>query len=86
MPEISKFFGLRVMMYWSDHNPPHFHVSYGERNALIDIEGARVLDGGLPSRQLKLVLAWCILHHDELMENWELARDKLPLQNIPPLR
>lgn len=85
MPEISLFYGIRVTMYYSDHNPPHFHVEYAGRKAIIDIENGSVVTGALPSRQLKLVLAWCEIHRDELMQNWELARDAKPLNRINPL-
>ncbi|MDE6103630.1 MAG: DUF4160 domain-containing protein, partial [Oscillospiraceae bacterium] len=37
MPEISLFYGIRVTMYYEDHNPPHFHVEYAGRKAMIDI-------------------------------------------------
>ena len=57
---------------------------YGNK-ALIDINDACVLHGALPSRQLKLVLAWCVIHQDELMQNWELAEDGKPLNRINPL-
>ena len=85
MPEISLFCGIRVMMFYSDHNPPHFHAEYGGCKALIDIQNACVIRGALPSRQLKLILAWCELHKDELMQNWELARDAKPLNHMEPL-
>ena len=75
MPEISLFCGIRITMFYSDHNPPHFHAEYGGCKALVDIQHSCVIRGALPSRQLKLILAWCELHKDELMQNWELARD-----------
>lgn len=43
------------------------------------------IKGALPSRQLKLILAWCVIHQDELMQNWELSKDGLPLNRINPL-
>ena len=85
MPEISLFYGILVTMYYEDRNPPHFHAEYNGNNALIDIVEARVLKGALPSRQLKLILAWCVIHQDELMQNWELSKDGLPLNRINPL-
>ena len=85
MPEISLFYGIRVTMYYEDHNPPHFHAEYNGNKALIDIAEARVIKGSLPSRQLKLILAWCVIHQDELMQNWELSKDGLPLNRINPL-
>lgn len=85
MPEISLFFGIRVTMYYSDHTPPHFHAEYNGRNVLIDIENGRVFQGMFPSRQLKIILAWCEIHKDELMQDWELAKDGKPLNRIAPL-
>lgn len=85
MPEISLFFGIRITMYYDDHNPPHFHAEYNGNKAVIEIENARVIKGMLPSRQLKLILAWCVLHQDELMQNWELAKDGKALNAIKPL-
>ena len=76
MPEISLFY---------DHNPPHFHVEYAGNKAIIDILNASVMRGALPNKQLKLVLAWCVLHQDELMQNWELSKQSLPLNRINPL-
>ena len=68
-----------------DHNPPHFHAEYNGNKAIVDIIEARVIKGALPSRQLKLILAWCVIHQDELMQNWELSKDGLPLNRINPL-
>ena len=77
MPEISLFYGIRVTMYYDDHNPPHFHVEYAGNKALIDTINATVVRGALPNKQLKLVLAWCVLHQDELMQNWELSKQSV---------
>lgn len=85
MPEISLFYGIRITMFYDDHNPPHFHVEYNGRKALIDIINAQVIRGSLPPKQLKLVLAWCVIHQDELMQNWELSKDDFPLNKINPL-
>ena len=85
MPEISLFYGIRITMYYSDHNPPHFHAEYAGQKALIDIQEGAVIKGRLPNRQLKFVLAWCEIHKDELMQNWELSKDNKPLNRIDPL-
>lgn len=85
MPEVSLFYGIRVTMYYDDHNPPHFHAEYNGEKVLVDIVNARVLSGSFPSRQLKLILAWAVIHHDELMQNWELAKDGQTLNKINPL-
>lgn len=85
MPLISDFFGISVSMYYDDHNPPHFHADYNDKKILVDIRKGRVLKGMFPSKQLKYVLAWAEIHQDELMEDWELARQDLPLKKIAPL-
>ena len=85
MPEISLFYGIRGTMYYDDHNPPHFHAEYNGYKVLVDIYKSRVINGIFPSRQLKLILAWCVIHQDELMQNWELAKDGKPLNRISPL-
>lgn len=85
MPVVSRFFGLVVAMYYQDHDPPHFHVRYGERQALVAIRDLRVLAGSLPPRALGLVVEWASLHREALLENWERARRGEPLRPIPPL-
>lgn len=74
MPQISEFFGIQIYMYWNDHQPAHFHAKDGSLEALVDIEEGVVLNGALPVRQLKLVLAWAELHKGELLQNWEKCR------------
>lgn len=56
MPEISRFFGIVIKMFFDDHNPPHFHAFYGEDQALIDIRHLSSFAGGLPPRALGLVI------------------------------
>ncbi|WP_211210545.1 DUF4160 domain-containing protein [Thermus islandicus] len=58
MPVISRFFGLVVAMYYNDHDLPHFHVRYGDHQALVAISDLRILAGGLPPRALGLVVEW----------------------------
>ncbi len=71
MPEISRFFGIIVYMFFNDHNPPHFKVKYGEFEANILINNGNVLDGDFPVSKLKLVQAWAEIHKDELSVMWE---------------
>ena len=68
-PTISLFGGIKITMFYDDHNPPHFHAEYAGNRALIDIQQAYVIGGRLPNRQLKFVLAWAEMHRDELMQN-----------------
>ena len=85
MPTVSLFYGIKITMNWDEHNPPHFHVEYAEFEATILIQDCIVDRGYLPNKQLKLVLAWCEIHKDELMQNWELAKAGQPLNTINPL-
>ncbi len=85
MPEISLFYGIRITMNWDEHNPPHFHVEYAGFKAVVSILECVIMRGAIPNRQLKMVLAWTVIHQDELMQNWELARMKKPLNRINPL-
>lgn len=85
MPEISLFRGIRITMYYDDHNPPHFHAEYAGYRCVVDVQAGCVVEGMVPGRQLKLLLAWNELHRDELMQNWELARAGRPLNSIDPL-
>jgi hypothetical protein len=85
MPEISRFFGIIITMYYNDHPPPHFHVRYGQQKALIAIETLSILEGTLKPRTLGLVIEWASQHQFELMRDWELARQNAPLEDIEPL-
>ena len=85
MPEISRFFGMVIAMYYNDHAPPHFHVRYGNQRATIRIDPAGVLEGRLSPKARALVLEWAQLHQAELRADWELARQQAPLNRIDPL-
>jgi hypothetical protein len=87
MPTISMFFGIIIRMYLgkSEHNPPHFHAYYQDFKAVVDIESCEITEGNLPIKQQKLVLAWAVLHQEELLANWNLAQNgELPFK-IQPL-
>jgi len=85
MPRIREFFGIIVPMYFNDHAPPHFHATYAEHRAEVDIETLDVIRGELPRRVFALVLEWAVAHRDELRANWEAARRGEPLRRIEPL-
>jgi len=85
VPEISRFFGIVVAMYYDDHPPAHFHVRYGDHRAILEIGAAAVLVGDLLHRVLGMVVEWAALHRAELEDNWDRARARAPLTTIPPL-
>ena len=85
MPTISMFYGIIIRMYADDHNPPHFHALYQGQEAAYTTDG-ELLEGSLPKKQTKLILAWADLHKDELDANWELMLNGEPAYKIEPLR
>jgi len=85
MPEISRFFGIIIRMFYNDHQPSHLHAEHQGDKALFDFQG-NVLRGSLRSRTARrLVREWIDLHGEELTEDWELARAGRGLQKIDPL-
>lgn len=72
-------------MRFKDHNPPHFHAAYQGFKGMFDFDG-NMLEGNMPNKQIKLIAAWCELHKDDLIANWDLAEDGEKLFNIEPLR
>ncbi|MEW6676734.1 MAG: DUF4160 domain-containing protein [Pseudomonadota bacterium] len=70
MPEICRFLGIVISMYFDDHNPPHFHVRYNEHRAVFAIRNGNLLDGQMPARVRGLVEEWAEQHQDELLEMW----------------
>ena len=86
MPEISRFFGIKIRMYFGDHAPPHFHASYEGAECIIDIQKLNVIAGDLSPRAMGLVVEWATLHRQELMQAWERARKNEAPGTIEPLR
>lgn len=85
MPRISTFYGIVIVMFWNDHDPPHFHATYGEYRAQISIWSGEEMGGRLPNRAKRLVKQWADLHRGELLANWRKAQAGLPLDKIDPL-
>ena len=85
MPEISSFYGILIYMYFNEHNPPHFHVKYGDYNAIITIEDG-IVKGSLPRRALNLIYDWLDLHKEDLMENWRRLENSESALKIEPLK
>lgn len=82
MPEIARFYGIIIKLFFGDHPPPHFHAVYGEHNALFDIETFEMIEGDLPNRARKLVIEWANLHQKELLEMW----NNQEFRKLPPLK
>ena len=89
MPLISSFHGVSIYLYWLDtrqYHLPHIHAMYAGDEAVFGIESGEVLDGNLPQRQTRLVLAWIEIHLDELIAGWLLAVKGEPVFSINPLK
>jgi hypothetical protein len=86
MPEISRFFGISIKMYFGDHPPPHFHAHYGEHAVVIEIASLTVMGGYLPPRALGMVIEWASQHQQALVDLWQLAANRQPLHRLAPLQ
>lgn len=84
MPEISRFLGIIIKMYFFDHSPPHFHAFYGDLEAVFSIDTLEIIKGKLPPRVVGLIVEWGELHKKELKKNWELLK-KDKFNKIEPL-
>ncbi|MDO9153614.1 MAG: DUF4160 domain-containing protein [Paludibacter sp.] len=85
MPEISRFYGLIILMNFKDHNPPHFHVWYGDFKATVTIDDG-IVKGEMPHRALKMVFDWLEIHREELLLDWSFAQKGDELFKIEPLK
>jgi hypothetical protein len=81
MPEVTRFYGIVVKLFFGDHLPPHFHVVYGEYNALFNIETLEMIEGDLPNRANKMVVEWATRYQSELLEMWQTQQ----FNKLPPL-
>ena len=82
MPEITRFYGIIIKLFFGDHPPPHFHAVYGESNAVFDIATLDMIEGDLPERAKKLVTEWASLYQHDLLEIWNTQE----FHKLPPLK
>ena len=85
MPEISRFYGIVIKMYYNDHNPPHFHAEYGDANLVVSIDSLAVITGKLSRRATGMVMEGATEHQADLHAAWGQARNMDPLDRIDPL-
>ncbi len=85
MPEISRFYGIIIRMFFNDHNPPHFHATYQDYDAIIHIENG-IIKGEMPRRALTLIYDWLDMHKEELLNNWKLLQETGEFNPIEPLK
>ena len=85
MPEICRFYGIIIYLYWMDHNPPNIHVVYGDYECSISII-ERIVDGKIPAKVVSKVNQWMDIHQDEIMKLWEKASKGEKIEKIEPLK
>jgi len=81
MPEICRFYGIVIKVYFRDHPPPHFHVEYGEHRALYGIDDLDLIEGAMPRIAHRLVVEWATQHRERLRTIWETQ----VFEKLPPL-
>ena len=85
MPELSRFYGIIIRMFYGDHPPPHFHAVYQGEQVQVDINTLEIIEGHMSRRALALVLEWATLRRVELRHAWEQASTNQEPSKIPPL-
>jgi len=86
VPDISRFFGIVIFMYYNDHEPPHVHARYGDAEIRVDLRSCEVLSGQIPTRAQQRVVDWIELNRSSLLDSWMLAGARKPLPRIEPLK
>ena len=88
MPTISMFFGIIIRMYYApkEHNPPHIHAYYQDDKASFRIQDCELLEGNMPSRQIRMIQAWVEIHREELMADCKLCQNGEKPFKIEPLK
>lgn len=84
MPEISRFYGIVITMNYRDHNPPHFHARYQDQEISVEIQTG-IVTGKMSKRALKMIFEWLEIYKEALMNDWNNAVERKPLQKISPL-
>ena len=82
MPEVARFYGIIIKLFFGDHPPPHFHAVYGEYIGVFDINTLELIEGDLPNRAKKLVLEWAGMNQAELLDMWNTQ----DFRKLPPLK
>jgi len=85
MPEISRFYGIVIYMFYNNHSPPYFHMKYQEYEATFEIEMG-IIRGDMPKTAMKLINEWVEQHKEELLNNWNMIKERKPLKKIEPLK
>lgn len=85
MPTIAYFLGISVRMFFNDHDPPHFHVTYQGHRARVLIATGEVIEGKVPLAVARILKEWAALRREELMKNWVACRTDGQVERIEGL-
>ena len=85
MPELCRFLGIIIQMYFNDHMPPHFHAIYNDLEGVFELSTLEMLEGNLPARVKGLVVEWASLHKQDLIDNWNSLTKTGEYKKIAPL-
>lgn len=85
MPQISRFYGIIILMNYKDNLPPHFHAIYNEYEIIVNIQDGET-KGRMPARALRIILEWWELNREALEDRWDKSRKGMPLDSIEPLK
>lgn len=89
MPIISQFYGIIIRIFYKDsqkHHGAHIHIEYNEHSAVYDINTITIIEGNIPPKQNRLVVAWMEIHKDELLNLWDLSQNYGEFFKIDPLK
>jgi hypothetical protein len=78
MPTIAVVDGIRIVIYYNDHEPPHFHAVQADHRILVDIARLRVIGGACPAAMERRVLEWASRRQPELALCWARVRSGWP--------
>jgi len=70
MPEIKRFSGFRLLMFFQDENPPHVHIKGSDFAAKIRLSNGELIAGDAPNRVLRQTRRWLEEHRTELLLLW----------------
>lgn len=83
MPEIARFYGIVIKMYFKpkEHEPSHIHALYGEYMGEFNVQTHEMIQGDLPAKAKEMVMEWLEIHSEELQKMW----DQQTIYKLPPL-
>ena len=86
MPIISQFYGIIIRIFYKDtqkHHGAHLHVEY---SAVYSINSIEILEGYIPLKQNRMVIAWMEINKEELIALWKISQDDGEFFKIEPLK